>query len=189
MAEETCVRITNNSPVTMAFFAIAALVSCLPMSPALLAVHGPITLTPGYLLSLFTYTFAHSDIRHFGGNLSMILLLGPILEERHGRRTFLLMLVSTMLAIGLIHSAFFSTGIIGASGIVFLCVTAVSVSSAKAGEIPLTLIAVCLAFLGSEIMQAVVSHDQIAHSAHLLGGVMGVAFGLAKRRRTGRKGR
>ena len=182
-------RITNNAPVTLAFFVISLILSILPIPEAMLAVHGPLRLSPNFVLTLFTYPFAHLDIRHFGGNLSMFLLLGPLLEERHGSRVFALILVATTLAIGLLHSALFPSAILGASGLVFMCITATSVTSARAGEIPVTLIAVCAAFLGTEIMEAITAHDRIAHSAHLLGGVVGVAFGLARRHMAGGGGK
>ena len=47
---------------------------------------------------------------------TMILLLGPVLEERHGSGSLLVMIVITALVTGVINVAFLDTALLGASG-------------------------------------------------------------------------
>ena len=52
-----------------------------------------------------------------------------------------------------------------------------SVANIKAGEIPLTFIAVAALFMGREVVAAF-KDDQVSQGAHLIGGTVGGAFGF-----------
>jgi membrane associated rhomboid family serine protease len=128
-------------------------------------------------LGLVTHIFGHSSWAHLFGNFTLILLLGPILEERHGAVSLVAMIAITALVTGLINVTFFNTGLLGASGIVFMFILLASTANIRAGEIPLTFILVALLFLGKEVVAAL-RDDQISQMAHLVGGVIGAIFGF-----------
>jgi membrane associated rhomboid family serine protease len=128
-------------------------------------------------LRLFSYTLGHADWTHLLGNLSFILLLGPILEEKYQTPTLMVMVLITALITGIVNVAFFSTALLGASGIVFLMILLVSFANVRAGEIPLTFVAVLALYLGKEVIEAF-QNDNISQFAHIVGGIAGSIFGF-----------
>lgn len=147
------------------------------------------TLTPSFdfasPLSYFTsisYVFGHADAAHLIGNMSFFLLLGPVLEERYGAKNFLLMSLITTLVTALIFFLFFNEGILGASGIVFMCIVLTSFSNAKKNSIPVTFILIVIIFLGKEVLDGF-REDQVSQTAHLAGGLCGSFFGFFQFRR------
>ena len=109
----------------------------------------------------------------------MILLLGPMIEERYGSRTTLQMIGITAFVTGIINSALFPrVALCGASGIVFLLIVLSSMVNFKEGEIPLTLILVLVVYLGEEIVNGLFSRDNISQLAHIIGGICGCGFGF-----------
>ncbi|HWU89409.1 MAG TPA: rhomboid family intramembrane serine protease, partial [Kofleriaceae bacterium] len=127
---------------------------------------------------LVTHILGHASWQHLLGNFMLILLVGPMLEERYGSAKLLGMILATALVTGLVNLAFFNTGLIGASGIVFMMILLASTANIRQGEIPLTFIAVAVIYLGGEIVRAVRDDDQISQMAHLIGGVVGAVFGF-----------
>jgi membrane associated rhomboid family serine protease len=108
------------------------------------------------------------------------LLLGPIVEEKYGDSRTLFMMLITALVTGLLNLLFFHTGLMGASGIVFMLILLVSFTNTKSGEIPVTFILVALLFIGKEVI-ASLNSDQISQFAHIIGGVCGSVFGFVTR--------
>lgn len=129
-------------------------------------------------VGLVSHIFGHGDWNHLLSNFTMILLIGPILEERHGSRSLLAMIGITALITGLINVTFFSHPLLGASGIVFMMILLASTVNFERGTIPLTFIAVVILFLGNEVLSMFGKADGISHSAHLIGGLAGAAFGF-----------
>lgn len=170
-------RITYNAPVVLTFALLAVVVQLMPegVKPWFAAwpeFHG----IRSYV-GLFTHILGHANWDHLLGNFSMILLIGPMLEERYGSRSLLLMILGTALVTGLINVAFMSTFLLGASGIVFMMILLASMVNIRQHEIPLTFIAVTLLFLGREAVNAF-NDDGISHAAHLIGGAIGAVFGF-----------
>jgi membrane associated rhomboid family serine protease len=128
-------------------------------------------------LRLFSYTLGHSGWDHLLGNLSFILLLGPVLEEKYQTPTLLVMVLITALVTGLLNVFLFPTALLGASGIVFLMILLVSFANVRAGEIPLTFVAILALYLGKEIFDAF-KNDNISQFAHIAGGICGAIFGF-----------
>ena len=114
---------------------------------------------------------------HLMGNLTFILLLGPIIEEKYGGSNLAIMIIITALVTGISNVFFFNTGLLGASGIVFLFIILASFGNAKQG-IPLTFILVALLFVGKEVMNSMESNN-ISEFAHILGGACGSLFGFS----------
>lgn len=137
---------------------------------------------PLSLLSLVTHSMGHASLEHLLGNLTFILLLGPIIEEKYGSSKLLFMMLVTALITGLINVFFFDTGLMGASGIVFMLILLVSFTNVSAGQIPITFILVAILFIGKEFLQSV-EVNQVAESAHIIGGICGSIFGFKGARR------
>jgi len=137
---------------------------------------------PFSLASLVTHVFGHANLEHLLGNLTFILLLGPIIEEKYGSKRLIYMILATALITGFINIIFFNTGLMGASGIVFMLILLVSFTNVSSGEIPVTFILVALLFIGKELLQSV-EINQIAESAHIIGGICGSFFGFKGARR------
>jgi len=123
---------------------------------------------PFSIFSLVSHIFGHGGLDHLLGNMTFILLLGPIIEEKYGSRFTLLSIIATGLITGILNITFFSTGLLGASGIVFMLILLVSFTNVKRGEIPLTFILVALLFVGKEVLHSLKA-DQVSQFAHIIG--------------------
>lgn len=172
-------RITYNSPVVLTFTLAAVVVYILPNAvrdswfvarPHLDDIHG--------YVGLVTYILGHGNWQHLLSNFMLILLIGPILEERHGSIALLVMILITAIVGGLANLVLSSTGLLGASGVVFMMILLASMANVRAGEIPLTLIIIAVVFMGGELVAEFRANDGISHTAHLVGGATGAAFGF-----------
>jgi len=152
-------RITYNAPVILTFSLLAALVQLIGGDGVssgfkLYFVAWPHLHELPQYLGLFTHILGHGNWAHLVGNFSMILLLGPILEERHGSGSLLIMIGLTALVTGLIHAVFFKGLLLGASGIVFMFILLASMVNIRRREIPLTFILVAILYLGAQVHDA-----------------------------------
>ena len=109
--------------------------------------------------------------------MTFVLLLGPIVEEKYGSKSMFLMIVFTAVFTGLLNISLFSTGLLGASGIVFMLILLVSFTNVKSREIPVTFILVAILFVGKEFWQSMKT-DQVSQFAHIIGGFCGSVFGF-----------
>lgn len=132
---------------------------------------------PASIFSLFSHVIGHGSIEHLMGNLTFILLLGPIVEEKYGSKFTLAIILITAFITGLLNVMFFNTGLLGASGIVFMLILLVSFTNVKSGQIPLTFILVALLFIGKEVILSL-REDHVSQFAHIIGGVCGSFFGF-----------
>lgn len=170
-------RISYNAPVVLTFCLAAVLVHAANLSQTALFVAQPTLSGVFSYVGLLLHPLGHGSWDHLFGNLAMILLLGPILEERYGSSTLLAMMAITALITGMLNAMLFSTGLLGASGIVFMFILLASTANIRRGEIPLTFIAVACLFLGREVLRALET-NQISEAAHVIGGLAGSAFGF-----------
>ena len=130
------------------------------------------------IFSLLSHSMGHASTEHLLGNLTFILLLGPIVEEKYGSKNVLFMMLLTSLVTGILNYYFFNTGLLGASGIVFMLILLVSFTNVREGEIPVSFILISVLFLGKELIQSMQS-DHISQFAHIIGGVCGSIFGFS----------
>ena len=131
----------------------------------------------------FTHVLGHSSFAHFSGNITLMLVLGPTLEERYGSRTILLAMLFTAFISGVIQWVFFpGAALLGASGIVFMMILMASLGGMHSGGIPLTLILVFAIYVGGEIASAITSVDNISHLTHIIGGICGAVIGVGLRK-------
>jgi membrane associated rhomboid family serine protease len=129
---------------------------------------------------LFSHVFGHANWDHLFGNFTIILLIGPLLEEKYGSQTMLIMIIVTALITALLNNFFFSSGLMGASGIVFMMILLSSFANLKQGHIPLTFVIIVVLFLGKEVYSSLKA-DNISQFAHILGGICGSIFGFAQK--------
>ncbi len=173
-------RVTYNAPVVLTFALAAVLVFILTSTVSGARVwfvaHPTLDGTSAYV-GLFTHILGHASWQHLIGNFMLILLLGPILEERHGSGPLLVMILLTALITGLANLLFSNGALLGASGVVFMMILLASMANVRGGEIPLTFIAVAIIYMGGEIIRAF-QNDQVSQMAHLVGGFAGAAFGF-----------
>ena len=173
-------RITYNAPVVLTFTLAAVVVFVLTrLIPPLQSwfTASPHLDGPQAYIGLFSHILGHASWEHLIGNFMLILLLGPILEERHGSGPLLLMILVTALITGIANATRSNAGLMGASGIVFMMILLASMANVRGGEIPLTFIAVAIIYLGGEIVHSFRS-DNISQMAHLVGGAVGAGFGF-----------
>ena len=127
----------------------------------------------------FGHVLGHSGYDHYMGNMLLLLLVGPGLEEKYGSGTMVWMIALTALVTGLVNFIFFPhTALLGASGVVFMMIVLNSFTEMRRGGIPLTMLLVVALYLGSEIADGLTRTDNVSHLTHIVGGVCGIFFGF-----------
>jgi rhomboid protease GluP len=174
-------RLRYNAPVVLTF-SLAATVATL-MGPWVIQ---RLFVVPGHMawgdplayVRLFTHVLGHAGFQHLLANLTVILLIGPLLEDKHGSADLAFMIALTALVTGVLNVALFSTPLLGASGVAFMMILLASLINVRRGELPLTFVLVVVLFVGQELI-AMRRTDQISQFTHLVGGACGAAFGFA----------
>lgn len=141
------------------------------------------------MTSIFTYIrffghiLGHAGIEHLMGNIMLILVVGPLLEEKYGSSNILFVILATALTTGIVNFIFFpQVQLLGASGVVFAFILLSSFTSMKEGEIPLTFILVAVLYLGEQVYNGVAVKDNISNLTHILGGMVGAVLGYVMNR-------
>ncbi|MBP3421698.1 MAG: rhomboid family intramembrane serine protease [Lachnospiraceae bacterium] len=177
-------KIDYNSPVVLSFAFISFIVLILGFITGGWTTRTFFSVYRSSLADLFGYVrlfghvLGHANLSHYVNNMMMLLLIGPMLEEKYGSKLLLEMILITAFVTGVLNNLLFPTGLLGASGIVFMMIILSSVTSVKEGKIPLTLIVVVILYLGDQIMAGVLSKDNISQLTHIIGGVCGGVFGM-----------
>ena len=128
----------------------------------------------------FGHVLGHSGYAHYIGNIVLILVLGPNLEDRFGSWNVLWAILVTALISGLVQFVFFpGTALLGASGIVFMMILLSSFGGVRNGVIPITLILVAVCYLGGELWDAIFVDDNVSQLTHIIGGLCGTVLGFA----------
>ena len=178
-------KIQYNAPVilTMALIsAIALVLDTLTHGAAnkvLFSVYRSSLLSPLTYVRIFTYILGHANYAHFIGNFTLILCVGPMLEEKYGSKQLLEMIAVTAFVTGLIQMVFFpGTALLGASGVAFMLILLSSFANYQKGKIPLTLILVAIIYLSGEVIDGIQNpDDNISQMGHIIGGLCGTFFG------------
>ena len=186
-------KLQYNSPVILSFFLISLVSLILGgvtngwSTTTLFSVYRAPLNDPMTYVRFFGHALGHADMDHFLGNMLLLLVVGPPLEEKYGSRTLLLGIAMTALISGLLQFMLFpNVALLGASGIVFMLIMLASLSGMANGRIPLTLILVALLYLGQELYSIFFVQDNVANFMHIVGGACGTTFGFSvgkKRRR------
>lgn len=182
-------KIKYNSPVVLTFTILAVglyflnLLLVNALDPILILNPSFNPKDPSNYMAIFTYTLGHADIQHLLGNMSLFLILGPIIEEKYGSKMFLLMILITAFITAIFQISMFSSGLMGASGIVFMLIILSSFTGTnEGGGIPLTFLLVIALYLGTEIVNSFEA-DKISQFAHIMGGLIGSVFGFIIRKK------
>ena len=189
MQEETKtkkkIRITFNSPVILSFVGICLLALILDKITVGISTYRFFSVYRSSLLNPLTYirlvghVFGHADWGHFINNIMMILVLGPMLEEKYGSKNILLIIVITAVVTGAFHMIFSPfTRLLGASGVVFAFILMSSFTSFDDGGIPVTFILVAVVYIGGQIYQLIAVKSNVSNITHIIGGAVGATFGF-----------
>lgn len=134
---------------------------------------------PFMYVRMFTHVLAHADMAHFTGNYLLLLVVGPMLEEKYGSSSLVRMFVITAGITGLVNIIFFrNIALIGASGLVFMAILLASFTNIKNGRLPVTVLLVGILYIGNEIVRGIFTSDNISQLSHIIGGICGAAFGF-----------
>lgn len=177
-------RIRYNAPVVLTFAIVASLVLLIDQISGGVFIRTFFTLYPDFnaanplsWLRLFTYVIGHANWNHLLSNLSFMLLIGPVLEEKYGSVPLLLMMLVTALTTAILNVLIVRTGLYGASGIVFMLILLSSFTNIRQGEIPLTFILIIALYLVREFVNAL-TPSTVSQLAHIVGGIIGGMFGF-----------
>lgn len=135
---------------------------------------------------LFLHVLGHAGYEHLASNICMMLVVGPMVEEKYGSKNVFLSIIVTAFVTGIVHLITSETAMLGASGIVFMLILMASITNFRGGFIPLTLVVVAVIYLGSEFVNGITVNDNITQLGHVVGGCMGIVCGIffsGKRRR------
>ena len=132
----------------------------------------------------FGHVLGHAGYEHYMGNMLLLLLVGPGIEEKYGHKTTALCIAITALVTGLVQFIFFPTTVLlGASGVVFMMIVLSSFTEMGKEGIPITLILVVIFYLGGELIDSLTTADNVSRLTHIVGGLCGLVFGFSIKRR------
>lgn len=177
-------RIKYNSPVILSFAILSAMSLILgymtngKTTVLLFSVYRSSPIDILSYIRIFGHILGHADWNHYFSNFLIILLVGPMLEEKYGSKNILLIMIFTAFVTSILHLALSNYALLGASGIAFTFILLSSLVNFQNGEIPLTFIFVAFIFIGREIVEGALLNDNISHLTHIIGGACGCASGF-----------
>lgn len=178
------VRLSFNSPVILSFTLIcfAALVLSWVTqgytNDILFSVYRSSLLNPLTYVRFIGHVFGHAGWEHFLGNIMLLLVVGPLLEEKYGSSNILFVIITTALVTGLTNFIFFPhVQLLGASGVVFAFILLSPFTGVKEGTIPITLILVAIIYIGEQVYNGIYVQDNVANLTHIIGGLIGALLG------------
>ena len=177
-------RIKFNSPVILSFVFISlislllGLVTNNASTKLFFSVYRSSPINPLTYIRLFTHVLGHIDWSHYINNMLIILVVGPLLEEKYGSANIVLIIIATAFFSGIANMIMFpQTKLLGASGVVFAFILLSSITSFDQGKIPLTFLLVAVIYIGGQILSAIMVQDNISNTTHIIGGIIGSVFG------------
>lgn len=183
--KEKHIRVSFNSPVILGFTFACLIVLMLDFLTKGASTVQFFSVYRSSLLSLLTYirlfghVLGHAGWEHFIGNIMLILVVGPLLEEKYGSSNILFVILTTAFVTGVVNIILFpNVHLLGASGVVFAFILLASITSIEDGEIPLTFILVAIIYIGEQIYGGVFVRDNVSNLSHILGGAVGTGLGF-----------
>ena len=178
------IRLSFNSPVILGFTIICFIVLILDKltgsasTRTFFSVYRSSLASPFTYIRFFGHVFGHASWDHFFGNIMMLLVVGPLLEEKYGSANILFVILATALVTGVINFIFFPhVQLLGASGVVFAFILLASLTSIEEEKIPLTFILVALIYIGQQVYDGLFIRDNVSNLTHILGGIVGSSLG------------
>jgi len=179
------IKLSYNAPVSLTFALLSLAALILGMvtngwtTVHLFSVYRAPLADPLTWVRFLGHVLGHSGYAHYIGNIVLILVLGPNLEDRFGSWNLLWAIVVTAIISGLVQYIFFpGTMLLGASGIVFMMILLSSFGGVRNGIIPITLILVAVCYLGGELWDAIFVDDNVSQLTHIIGGICGTVLGF-----------
>ena len=153
-------------------------------------VYNYLALNPDYVMqrpwTLITYMFVHADFNHIFWNMLFLFFFGMELERRVGENKFLQIYILSGIVAALGQMMISTSSMVGASGALFGVMGCLAII---APEIRILLFFVIpMSIRGAVVLFALIdfltlgSADNIAHMAHIVGLLVGLAYGQAMRR-------
>lgn len=183
------IKVSFNSPVVL-WFSILCLAALIlgavtngASTAAVFSVYRSSLADPLTYVRLFGHVCGHASWEHFVGNMTMLLVIGPMLEEKYGSANILFVILATALVTGVANFVFFPhVQLLGASGVVFAFILLSSITSVREGTVPVTFILVAVIYIGGQVYDGLFVRDNVSNLTHILGGGVGSALGyvLAK---------
>lgn len=177
-------QISFNSPIILGFTIVCFVALVLgtitkgASTNTLFSVYRSSLLNPLTYIRFVGHVFGHAGWDHFIGNIMIILIVGPLLEEKYGSSNILFVILVTALVTGIVHFIFFSgIQLLGASGVAFALILLSSFTSIREGEIPLTFILVTVIYIGQQIYEGLFLTDDVSNLTHIIGGIVGASIG------------
>ncbi|MDE5781525.1 MAG: rhomboid family intramembrane serine protease [Lachnospiraceae bacterium] len=177
-------KISFNSPVILGFVVICFAALILGTitggitNNLFFSVYRSSLINPLTYIRFIGHIFGHANWSHFIGNIMLILLVGPLLEEKYGSFNMVVIIITTAIVTGLVNFIFFPhIQLLGASGVVFALILLSSFTSFKEGTIPLTFILVAVVYIGQQVYEGIFINDNVANLTHIIGGVVGAGLG------------
>lgn len=178
------IRLSFNSPVILGFTLACFIVLILDKvtgsasTRAFFSVYRSSLASPFTYIRFFGHVLGHASWDHFFGNIMMLLVVGPLLEEKYGSANILFVILATALVTGVINFIFFPhVQLLGASGVVFAFILLASLTSIEEEKIPLTFILVALIYIGQQVYDGIFIRDNVSNLTHILGGIVGSSLG------------
>ena len=176
-------QLQYNSPVILTFFLLSLGALFLGQwtggwtTKHLFCVYRGSLKDPLFYIRLFGHVLGHASWDHFLNNMLLLLVIGPPMEEKYGSIPLLKGILFTALVTGVLQCILFPhTGLLGASGIVFMLIMLSSLAGFSGG-IPVTMLLVAALYLGQQVYDIVFVHDNVANFMHIVGGICGTGFG------------
>lgn len=177
-------KISFNSPIILSFTILCAITLLLNWitkgytNNHIFSVYRSSWANPLTYVRMLGHIVGHADLNHFVGNIMLILVVGPMLEEKYGSSNILFVILSTALATGIAHVLLVpGYKLLGASGVVFAFIMLSSFTCIKDREIPLTFILVAVLYIGEQVYEGLFVQSNISNLSHILGGLVGSGLG------------
>lgn len=177
-------QLSFNAPVILGFTIVCFVVLVLDIitngstTNSFFSVYRSSLANPTTYIRFFGHVVGHAGWEHFMGNIMMILVVGPLLEEKYGSSNILFVILSTALVTGIVNFIFFpNVQLLGASGVVFAFILFSSLTSITEGKIPITFILVAIIYIGEQVYRGIFVNDNVANLTHIIGGLVGSGLG------------
>ena len=178
-------QLSFNSPVILVFAIVCFFVLIMDKltggisTGTLFSVYRSTLLSPLTYIRFFGHVLGHAGWDHFIGNIMMILVVGPLLEEKYGSGNILFVMMVTALVTGIANFVLFpQIQLLGASGVVFAFILLSSFTSFEEGKVPITFILVAIIYIGQQVYQGIFVQDNVSNLTHILGGGVGSSLGF-----------
>lgn len=178
-------QLSFNSPVILGFTLLCFIVLILDKltggssTNALFSVYRSSFVSPLTYVRFFGHILGHAGWEHLIGNLMMILVVGPLLEEKYGSFNLLFVMLATALVTGVTHFILFPHAqLLGASGVVFALILLSSFTSFQEGKVPITFLLVAILYIGEQIYSGIFIQDNVSNLTHIIGGFVGSSLGF-----------